>query len=170
MASLATIATIASIGGTIVSAIGTIAAGNAQRRAANFQAAQLEQQAGQELAASQREAYEYQRNKDLALSRQQAVAGASGLSATDPSVLFLAGETAGRGRYQEEMALYTGKARQQGFQNQAKATRLSGQAAAQGAMFDAAGTILGGFGSFFDKYGRLNAGTNSNAMPRYIYG
>ena len=165
---MAALGSIIGVFGSIISAVGTIAAGQQAQAAANFQAKQLEQQGVQELAASQRESYEFKQNKERALSRQVAVAASSGLSASDPSVLYLAGETAARGRYQEEMAIYTGQERKQGLETQAKVTRMSGQAAAQGAGFSAAGTILGGFASFFDKYGQLGVG--SSQPPSYVFG
>lgn len=174
MSGLATITAVIGAVGTVVQAAGTIAAGRAERAAGEYQAKQLDRKAMEELAASQREAYEYRQNKELALSRQQAVAATSGLGATDPQVLELAGETASRGRYQESLAVYVGKERKAGLEAQAKGARLLGRAAELGTRYSAAGTILGGIGSFFDKYGRIGGqpgvGAPAYVQPQYVYG
>jgi hypothetical protein len=173
MAGLQGIAAVIGLVGSAVTAVGTIAAGRAERQAAEYQAKQLDRKALEELAASQRETYEYQQNKELALSRQQAIAATSGLGATDPQVLELAGETAKRGRYQESLAVYVGKERKAGLEAQAEGARVSGRAAEIGARTSAAGTILGGIGSFFDKYGRIGGKTGVGApmqlQPQYVY-
>lgn len=154
MAQLATIATIASVAGTVVSAVGTIAAGQAAARDAEFQAQQLDIQAKDEFAASQREAEEIRRNKELVLSRQQALASASGMGATDDSIVSLAAETAGFGKYQELSALAAGAMRRRNAEYGAASARATGQAQKTGALFQAGGTILGGFGNVFQqKYG-----------------
>ncbi|OWK18324.1 hypothetical protein AJ88_03855 [Mesorhizobium amorphae CCBAU 01583] len=63
--------------GTGVSAAGTLAVGAARKSAADYQAAQLEQQGKEEKAAAQREAERAKKETNFVLSRQQAVAGAS---------------------------------------------------------------------------------------------
>ena len=138
--------------GTAVSAAGTIAAGSAQKSAAEFQAAQLEQQGKEEKAASQREAERVRKERDFILSRQQAVASASNLGALDETVQDLAGDVIQEGAYQEGMVRYGGEERAKGRRAQAAAARLEGKAAQTGSYFSAAGTILGGLGSFASDY------------------
>lgn len=151
---MAGIGAVASVVGTVVSAVGTIAAGQAARRDAEYQAAQLDIRAKQEFAAGQREAEEVRRRKTLALSRQQAVSGASGLGATDPGVIEIAAETAGYGQYQEQSALAAGRNRMLQNEYAASAARATGRAQETGAYFSAAGTIIGGFANAFQaKYG-----------------
>lgn len=154
MAGLAAVAAIASGVGTVLSAVGTIAAGKQQQKAANYEAAQLEVKGKEERAAAQRQGLEAAKNKRLALSRIQAVAAGSGFSATDANTLDLMGETDEYGTYQQQILQYGGESRARGYKAQAVATRMSGNAAYKGAMLSAAGTIIGGAATMYDKYGR----------------
>jgi hypothetical protein len=140
--------------GTLVSAAGTIAAGQASRRAAEYRAAQVDIRSREERAAGQLEARELARERRLALSRNQAVAAASGFSADDPGALDLAGDVASRGAFQEALARYGGESRGAGLRAEAQGLRLSGEAAERSAYFSAAGTILGGVSTMFERFGR----------------
>jgi hypothetical protein len=151
---MAGLALVASLAGTAVSAIGTIAAGKAQAQAANYEAAQLDIKAKEERAAAQREALEKKRETDLLLSRHQALTANSGLGTTDPTILDQTGEIADYGTYQQAMTQYGGESRAAGLESQASATRLTGKAAQQGAMYAAAGTIINGASSMFDRFGK----------------
>lgn len=152
-----TISSILGIGGSIVSAIGTIAAGQAQAQAANYQAAQLDLKAKEERASAQREGFEIGRQKGLVQSRIQALSAASGADAGGgafgSTIDALANDVEAGGTYRELMANYGGEERAKGLRAQATGARLSGQAAATGSFFSAAGTILGGASTFFDQYG-----------------
>jgi len=166
MAALSTISTVVGLLGTVVSAAGTIAAGAAQKQAADFQAKQLEQQAMEERAASQREAQQARRERDLLLSRQQAVSASSNLGALDETVLDLAGDITQQAAVNEGMIRYGGEERGRGRRGQAVASRLEGKAAQTGAAFSAAGTILGGIGSFANSYMKTSSQASS-ASYRY---
>ena len=150
---LSTIGLLASLVGTGVSAAGTIAAGSAQEAAAEFEAKQLDAAAKEETAAAQREAAEKRREREFITSRQQAVAASSNLGALDETVVDLAGDVVQEGAYQEGMIRYGGEQRASGRRAQAQASRLSGKAAKTGSYFSAAGTIMGGLGSFAKDYG-----------------
>lgn len=154
MAGLSTIATIAGLAGTVVSAVGTIAAGQAADRDAQFAAQQLDIQAKDEFAASQREAEEIKRNKELVISRQRAIAGASGFLPTSDDYVTLEAETAGFGKTQELSALAAGAMRRRNLEYEAASTRATGKANRTGSLYQAGGTILSGFGNIFQqKYG-----------------
>lgn len=166
------IAAVLSVVGTVVSAAGTIAAGQAADKAARFEAAQYEMAANEERAAAQQESFKYQRQKKLALSRNQAVAAASGFSASDASTLDLLGEIEAYGTLQEQMARYGGESRALGLRGQAHAARMSGKAAKTASYFDAASTIIGGASSFFGKYGgggpTMATGSPMDIRPSYM--
>lgn len=153
MAVLAAAAPFLAAAGTVVSTIGAIQQGNAQQAAANYQAAQLTQQAGQDRATAQRQAIEERRKAGLALSRVQAFSAASGAGATDPTVNNIAGDIAGQGEYNALTQLYNGEERARGLENQASATRFQGQQAHQAGLFKAGSTILEGGTSLMTKYG-----------------
>lgn len=163
---LATIATIASVAGTAVSAVGTIAAGNAkaaqaeaEAKAQEFRAAQLDMAAKEERASAQRDAFEVERRKNLALSKLTANAASSGFSATDPTSLAIADEISRYGTYQEQMVQYGGEAKARDARLAAAASRYSAEAARQAGRsaktvgyLSAGGTILSGVGGMASKY------------------
>jgi hypothetical protein len=89
--------------GAAISAIGTLASGAASQRQAEAQAAALDYQAKveekramEERALAQRKAMDRRREGKLALSTLQARAAASGGSATDPSIINVGSNIAGR--------------------------------------------------------------------------
>lgn len=143
-----------SLAGTAVSAIGTIATGQAEARAAEMRARQEELNAQNEFAAGQRDAMDVAHQQKLALSRLQNNAASGGFTGTDPTALDLTGEVAAHGTYQQQVAIYGGANRAAGLRAQAAADRASGQAALTGSYFRAGGTLLSGFsGALRDKYG-----------------
>ncbi len=156
MAALATIATVVStvagMAGSYIQAQGTLAAGKAADQAAKYEAAQLDIKAKEEQAAAQREMLDQRREKELALSKLQTNAAASGFSATDPTSLALADEIEKYGTTKEQMAMYGGESRRQGITAQAHGRRMEGQAARIGAKYSAAGTILGGISTMAGKF------------------
>lgn len=153
MAILPLIATVASLAGTAVAAQGTIAAGKAQKQAADYEAAQLNIKGKEEMAAAQQEAEGYAHQKDQALSSLQAKSAASGFSATDPTSLAMADEIAKYGTLQEQMSMYGGESRKAGIDSQATARRMEGKAAMKGAKLSAMGTIIGGVSGMATRFG-----------------
>lgn len=122
-----------SVLGTVLSAKGQADAGNAaarkgkaERALADYQAAQLDQNAGQEVAAGQRASAEALHQSKLLQSRALAVAAASGGGALDPNVLKIIGGIAGEGALSAEMQQYNAAESARSMRNQAKATRYSG--------------------------------------------
>lgn len=163
--------TAASIGataiGTGVSAMGTLAGGNAaaqagqmQQQATNFQAAQIDSNATQAIAAGQRQAISTTQKTDLTLGTLRANAAGSGVNAGVGSPVDVAGAIAKRGSYNAAMDMFNGESTATGLQNQAAGIRYTGQAEAIGGQeqqtaseLAAAGTIAGGVGSGLKSYG-----------------
>ena len=165
---MAAIGAVVSLIGTVVSAAGTIAAGERAPAAAEYQAKQLDIKANEEVAAAQREEQQTRREKNLVLSRQQALAASSGLGASDPTIADLAGETEAFGEYRAGLVRYGGEERSTGLKMQAEGARYTGESARIGATYSAFGTILGGVSSFFSKYG--NGGFGGAQQNTYLYG
>ncbi|MGE0584111.1 MAG: hypothetical protein AB7O39_03145 [Flavobacteriaceae bacterium] len=161
---------ILALAGTAASAVGTIAAGSAQKDAKEFEALQQERMADEEIAASQREADRTRKERDFIMSRQQAVASSSGLGALDETVQDLAGDVAQEGALQAGMIRYGGEERAKGRRAQAAAARMEGKAAKTGSYFSAAGTIMKGMGSFADAYSQKKLDMGSNGSYNYRYG
>jgi len=126
--------------------MGSIQQGRAQQAALNFEAQQRERQAAEERAASQREAIEKRHEGAIAMSRQLALASASGAGVVNPSILDIYGETAQRGEYNAQTALYGGESRARGQLDEAAAARFKGKAARTGSFYEAGGSILSGIG------------------------
>lgn len=145
---LAVIGTIASIGGTVLSAVGAIQQGKYQQATAEAQAKAEERRAQEEQAGAQREAIRRGREARYVLSRQLAVSASSGGSASDSTVLNLMANTAREGDYQSQSAVYEGTMRGQGLQYQAGIDRMAGQQARTAGYINAGSSILGGIASF----------------------
>lgn len=164
---MAGIGAIVGLIGSAVSAAGTIAAGKAQQQADEYAAVQLEMKAKEERAAAQKEAHQYERRRDLALSTVQARSAQSGFTGTDPTALAIADDIEKYGTYQAQLAQYGGESRRAGYEAQAEGKRLEGRAARIGAGYAAAGTIIGGFSGIAKGFG---GGSSGSTAGGYIYG
>lgn len=157
----------AQLAGAGVSAMGTIAGGNAAKDAGirgqqsmEFKAKQEEQAAQESRAVAQRSALDKRRQGALALSTLQARAAASGGGADDPGVLTLAGDIAGRGEYEALNDMFKGENRSRGLMDQAVGSRMTGdalraegEAKKRASKMAAVGTIIGGIGSAASTFG-----------------
>ncbi len=132
-----------------------------QQAAANFAAAQMEQNAGQEQAAAQRTALVEARNTRMVQSRAIALAAASGASASDPTVMKIIGDISGEGSYRQNLALYEGEERARQLKIAATATRMSGD-------ISAGATLAQGRSIALEGAGRLALG-GSTLLSRYGY-
>lgn len=151
----------ATAAGAGVSAMGTIAAGDAaaaagvrNKQAMDFRAKQ-EEMAGQEArAAAQRVSLDKQREGTLLGSRLQARAAAGGGAADDPTVVDLGGDIAGRSEFESLLEMYKGENRARGYEDTAMGSRMTGDALLEegkqkqsASRMAALGTIIGGVGS-----------------------
>lgn len=137
--------------GALVSAGGTIASGVAAKNAADFEAQQMEMKAQEERAAAQREAQAKKREGALVMSRQQALAAASGAGAgTDaPTIVRLMTDTAREAEFGANSVLYGGESRARGLIDTAKGRRMSGRASLLGSTIGGFGQAIGGLGRAF---------------------
>lgn len=156
MADPLTIAIGAVAGGTILSASAQMQAadaaeaqGQAAQTSAYYEADQLEAQAGQERAASQRDMLENRRRERIVQSNLQAAAAASGGGATDPTVGRLASDIAVEGQYRALTDLYRGEERAIGLENKAAARRYEGDVGYMSGKARAASTRTGAVSSIF---------------------
>lgn len=141
MAVLGALATIASAG---IGIAGAISQGNAAQAAGQFEAQQHDAQAKEDVAAAQRTAAEKSRATQYTMSREQALAAASGAGVDTPSILNIYGDTAGRGDYLARSADFVGQDQARAQQDQAKAALFKGNAAEQGSIFAGIGSGLSG--------------------------
>jgi len=171
-----------SIGASVLSIVGNLKAGESAKAAglqqqaeANNAAAQMRVNAGQALAAAQRDAYEERRQGTLVQSRAMALLAASGGSVTDPTAIHLLANNAGETAYRSAVALYKGEDESRQLLTQADATQASGRAAAETGRdvqksynFRAFGDLLQGGNSLYEKYGTQQPAPVRTATPRII--
>jgi hypothetical protein len=112
-------------------------AGQRRNVAAQFEAEQLEQNAGQVIAASQRDAMEERRRADLVSSRALALAAASGGGVSDSTVVNIIAKLKGEGSYRSAVALYRGETEARRMRMGATAKRYEGAVAEEGGEFQA---------------------------------
>lgn len=130
--------------GTLLSAKGSADSGKAADRAARYRARQLEQNAGQAVAAATMEAQEEERKSALIASRAIAVAAASGAGVLDPTVVRILQGIEAEGALASATQMYNGYEEARGMREQAKATRFEGKAYKRAGRTKALSTILGG--------------------------
>lgn len=115
------------VGAIIQLGMGGIQAGAEKKSAqneqvlANYQAGQLRVNAGQAIAASQRDAISIDRETRLNASRALAVAASSGGGASDPTVVNIIAQGASDGAYRKAVALYEGQDESRSMLSQADA-------------------------------------------------
>ena len=144
---MAQMAAAASIGGSLLSAFGSLEKGKEQYKAAKYQAAQLQSNANQAEGSGQRDAIAQLRQSDLLQSRALAVAGASGAGAVDPTVLRIISGIAGEGQLAANTAMYNANEAARGMRNQAAAGLYEAKQAKKASMITALSTVLSGAGS-----------------------
>ena len=147
-------------GGSMQAAKATKEAGQRQRVASEFAAAQQTQNAGQAIAAAQRKASEQERRSRLVASRALAVSAAGGGSASDTTVENIISDIAGEGAYRAGVELYQGEERARQLRMGADASMYEGAVAEAGAKAkaraiktEAFGKLIGSAGSLYGKYG-----------------
>lgn len=142
------------------------------RQAAQYQAQQYQQNAGQAEASAQRQAFSVNQQTQFVTSRALAVAAGSGAGASDPTVMNMIARDAGQGAYERSVALYQGADRARLDEEQAQAkdfegettfrnSALVGVAAAAGGAANLLRTTARG-GSLFQRFGGGGPGMNDS--------
>ena len=158
------------VGGAI-SASSTLAGGNyaaqagkMQAAGAEYQAEQLDSNATQAIASSQRQMLDTNLKTSLAESSSTANAAANGVNAGTGSAATNVGNLAARGKYQAAMDLFNGESTATGFRNQAQGVRYTGQMEEIGGQeqqsaskLAALGTLAGSVGTGLGQYGKFAA-------------
>lgn len=133
-----------------------------RRAAAQFEANQLNQEAGQVEAGAQRQSFETGRTGTLVQSRALALAAASGGSASDPTVQNIISGIASETAYRKSLDLYQGEEKARQMRTAAQADLLSGEAGAAASLAAGRAAEIGGAASIFRD--------SSSLFARYGYG
>lgn len=158
--------------GSAMSAMGTIAGGNAaaaygqaQKQAADFQATQDVMNSAAAIAAASRRAIETSQKANLVRSSAVAGAAAGGVTTTTGSPLTNEAQIGARGRYAAALDMWNGQNAASGDLNKAAAEHYSGLIDEMGgrmkqeaSMFSAFGTLASGGASAFKQFGMGSGG------------
>ncbi len=139
--------------GTILAAKGNVDTGKSADLLAKYQARQLEQNAGQEIAVGTQAAEEEKRKSDLIASRAIAVAAASGAGALDPTVIKIMQGISAEGDLASATQMYNANERARGLRDQAKAVRFEGKTTAKAYKQRALNTIMAGSNQIANTWG-----------------
>lgn len=151
---LAELGTIASIGGTLLSANAQSEQAAYQEAVARSEAAALKQRANEEAAAAQRTAITREKQAELLQSRARAVSAASGTLATDPTQVDIEEEIAQQGRYNALSALYEGLSAARTSNYQAEIDLFKARRIKSAAPMATFGTLLSGVSSLANSRSR----------------
>jgi len=148
-----------------------------QRQAAGeFEAQQLDINAGQAKAGAQRVAFQRGQDADLMLSTLRARAAASGGGASDPTVLNLQASLMQQKAYNLAAALYEGNDRARTMRMSAAGKRYEGATGVEGAKasrraynFSALSSLASDGASMYEKYGKGLASAKPGESWDYGY-
>jgi hypothetical protein len=154
------------------------AMGRAQAGEASFEATQAKFNAGADIAASQRRAFETNNNTNLLISRARASGGAGGINLGAGSAVENQGEIGQRGRYSSALDLWNGENQASAELNKAAGLDytglvdvIGGKMAQQGADLSAGGqlmtTLAGAGSSAYQMYNKPLAGSTTPGAPTY---
>ena len=132
------------IGGTLLSAGGSLMEGIAAEKSAKFAATQMDRNALAAEATSQRQAIEERRKSEVLQSRARAVAAAGGGTTTDIGVSDILAKIDAAGEFNALASLFEGSEQAAGLRTKAAATRFEGKAAKKAGKIKALSTTMSG--------------------------
>lgn len=140
---------IAGIFGSVLGAIGAIAQGQAEARAAEYNAELMEQQARQAREAASAEAQDFKRLEHRKLAASTAARGAMGVAQAG-SPLMVDDAVVREIALGASRLTYAGQVKSTRFQNEAELERIRGKNAKIASYFGAGTSLLSGFGSIYE--------------------
>lgn len=140
----------ASVASTALNSFGAHKAGQAESRAANIEAGQMESIARSERASSQQQALAEQRRGELVKSRAIAVSAAGGGGVSDTNII---GDIEAEKKFRSLAALFEGEERARDLEKQANITRFTGRQARKAGNIKAVTSAISGGSTLFQRYG-----------------
>ena len=159
---------VASLAGSMMSAMGAMQQADAQAAQLEAEAIRKEQQAGQERAASQHKAEQKKLETDRLISEQNAIYAASGGGVVGSAVDVMS-KTRGRGELNSETALYEGEAKGRSLEDDAAIRRAAASSARDAGSMKMFTGILSGISGFAKPGGMMGGGGSDfrYAGPNY---
>lgn len=149
---MATALAVIEIIGVAVSAYSAVRAGQAQSRAAKFNAAVAAQNAQLARQQADAEAQEKHRQMVQRLGAMEASYGASGVTSDSGSVLDVLGDSIRQGTLDQLTAKYNGQVRAAGYSDSRTLDTMQAHYALTSSYMEAAGTALSGAGGVYKQY------------------
>ncbi len=143
-----TIALVALAGGTALQAIGSVQQGNQQRKLAEAQAAQLDQQAAQERDAALAQAEKIRRAGRSQAAQAESAYAASGVSVGIGTPVRINEQITHDAEEDAYMTILSGNRRGQTLETESGLTRRSGKNAQQAGYMGAASSVLSGAATY----------------------
>lgn len=153
MAALATIASVATIAAAAISAGGAVYEGYQSQQANELEARQEKKAGDLEFASSQREADQRRLEGQLIMSRQQALAAASGggAGADAPTITKILSDTGEAADLNSRNTIFQGASRRQDYFDSASARVATGQGNFFGGILRGLGSLAGGIGRYAEQ-------------------
>jgi hypothetical protein len=130
------------VAGQLTGAIGHVQYGMEAAQAAEFQAAQLRQNANNAVAAGQHRAEDVDRQAKILASNALAAAAAGGGGASDPGVVNIIAGVAAEGAYRKAVALYEGQDRARALNLDADTREYAGKKARSDSIVSGAASMF----------------------------
>jgi hypothetical protein len=159
-ANASTIGTLATVGGSLLGAGGSIYSGMQAEASAKVQSKAMKEKGDQEYAIAQRRAMETRRQKQLALGRTLAVASASG-GGTGDTVSDIMTGIEQRGEYNALTDLYSGSVARNDLYTNAAITKAEGKQAKTAGFINAGTSLLSTAGTIYSDYGKRKRASRS---------
>lgn len=163
------------LGSTAMSAVGAIQSSNAESATAEANAKQLEQRATAERAMASVNAERSRKEADRLISKQRAIAAASG-GGTGGSAGLLMAESAGQGQLNSDMDIWLGEEKAVGNEYAATMARAEAKAKRKALPFQVGAAVLSGVSQAYSqapaswKGGGGAGGWKTTVEPSYRYG
>lgn len=156
----------AALAATVVSAYGQVQAGNAQKKAGEFNVAVEEQNAAQARSAASAQANQVDRDNRRKIAEAMAAYGASGVNPNQGSPLDVLSDLATEGELSKRIVIYQGEITARGNEQQGALDLMQGKAAQTAGYINAGATILGGAAKIAGAYSTPTP-TASAAAPNF---
>lgn len=162
---LSTVATIASVGGTILGAYGQHQTGKAQERMANVRAQMQHEQAVDAISRGQQAEADHRRKVQAFKGKQRATLASNLVELDSGSASDIQADTAMLSELDALTIRNNAEREAYGYESAAAASRFEGKQSARAGTMSAAGTLLGGLGGQFANskwYDRKSVGKKYN--------
>lgn len=142
----------------VVSAVGQIQSGNAQKKLANYNAGLLEQQADSTLAWSKYNADRQREKANRMNATAEAMFAGNGVEVTSGSPLVVLADNAAQAELENLAIMRQGEGEAQNLRAQAAGARFQGQIAMRSSRIQAGASLLSAAGNAYGAYTNWNAG------------